>query len=150
VQPLARLVPEWLPAEKLLSLMLVLEDESERVWKPAFAEIEEALAFIIEEFEDGRFTVFAPFVPTPFAGAIYVLDAARVHPLDVSMTPMLRVISKWGTGGRGACRRRGNGAQHALAALLKSGSALEYRIHSRDWRAHCSRRVDVSEFVHSG
>jgi hypothetical protein len=33
-------------------------------------EIEEALvpAFIIEELDDGRFTVFVPSVPTPFAG----------------------------------------------------------------------------------
>ena len=44
----------------------------ENVWKPAFAEIEEALvpAFIIEELADGRFTVFVPSVPTPFAGAV--------------------------------------------------------------------------------
>lgn len=34
----------------------------EQVWKLALAEIEEALvpAFIIEKFEDGRFTVFVP------------------------------------------------------------------------------------------
>lgn len=146
VRPLSRLVPDWLPAEKLLSLLLVLlvcfligaavrtrrgqaareviektlferipgyatirslthrmaGDESERVWKPAFAEIEEALvpAFIIEEFEDGRYTVFVPSVPTPFAGAVYVLDGKRVHPLDISLTQMLRVISKWGSGAK--------------------------------------------------
>src|SRR5215475_5307724 len=37
-------------------------NREEHVWKPALAEIEEALvpAFIIEEFEDGRFTVFVP------------------------------------------------------------------------------------------
>jgi uncharacterized membrane protein len=41
----------------------------ENVWKPALAEIEEALvpAFIIEEFDDGRFTVFVPWVPTPLS-----------------------------------------------------------------------------------
>lgn len=146
VRPLTRLVPDWLPAEKLLSLLLVLlicflvgalvrthggkrgreflektlferipgyatirslthrmaGDENERVWKPAFAEIEEALvpAFIIEEFEDGRYTVFVPSVPTPFAGAVYVLDHNRVHPLDTSMTQALRVISKWGSGAK--------------------------------------------------
>jgi len=39
------------------------------VWKPALVEIEEALvpAFIIEELEDQRVTVFVPSVPTPFA-----------------------------------------------------------------------------------
>ena len=149
VRPLSRLVPDWLPAEKLLSLLLVLlvcfligaavrtrrgqmareliektlferipgyatirslthrmaGDESERVWKPAFAEIRLQLvprsgSLLIEEFEDGRYTVFVPSVPTPFAGAVYILDEKRVHPLDISLTQMLRVISKWGSGAK--------------------------------------------------
>jgi len=75
---------------------------AEKVWKPAFVEIEEALvpAFIIEEFEDGRYTVFVPSIPTPFAGAVYVLDRNRVHPLDVPFTDALRTISKWGSGSK--------------------------------------------------
>jgi len=50
--------------------------DEENVWKSALAEIEDALvpAFIIEELEDGRFTVFVPSVPTPFAGAVYILN----------------------------------------------------------------------------
>src|SRR5262245_1401849 len=119
-KPFANLLPEWLPAEHILSLLLVLivcfligaavrtpagraiqerieksffermpgyalfrsltqrlagKGEQENVWKPALAEIEEALvpAFIIEELVDGRFTVFVPSVPTPFAGAVYIL-----------------------------------------------------------------------------
>jgi uncharacterized membrane protein len=74
----------------------------ERVWQPAFVEIEEALVpgFIIEEFEDGRYTVFVPSIPTPFAGAVYVLDRNRVHPLNVPFTDALRVISKWGSGSK--------------------------------------------------
>src|SRR5215475_12188523 len=132
VRPLAMLLPAWLPAEHILSLLLVLivcfligvavrtpagralreriekslfermpgyslfrsltqrlagRDE-ENVWKPALAEIEEALvpAFIIEELADGRFTVFVPSVPTPFAGAVYVLTPDCVHPVDVPFT----------------------------------------------------------------
>jgi len=146
VRPLALLLPEWFPAEKLLSLLFVLlicfvigvlvrtragrlarerieknfferipgyallksmtlqitKDTQETVWKPALAEIEDALvpAFIIEEFEDGRFTVFVPSIPTPFAGAVYILDGKRVHPLDVAFTDALRVVSKWGSGAR--------------------------------------------------
>lgn len=146
VRPLALLLPEWLPAEKLLSLLFVLlicfvigilvrtragrlarerieknfferipgyallksmtlqitKDTQETVWKPALAEIEDALvpAFIIEEFEDGRFTVFVPSIPTPFAGAVYILDGKRVHALDVAFTDALRVVSKWGSGAR--------------------------------------------------
>ena len=146
VRPLAMLLPEWIPAEKLLSLLLVLlvcflvgaslrtragrsvreriekslfekipgyalirsltqrmagkDDES--AWKPALVEIEEALVpgFIIEEHEDERFTVFVPSVPTPFAGAVYVLDRARVHPLDVPFTQAIKVVSKWGSGSK--------------------------------------------------
>jgi uncharacterized membrane protein len=144
VRPFAGLLPEWLPAEHLLSLGLVLlicflvgvivrtragrgirervetslfdripgygvirsltlqlvGQGRENVWKPSFVEIEEALvpAFIIEEHEDGRFTVFVPSVPTPFAGAVYVLSPERVHPLDVPFTQAIKPVSRWGAG----------------------------------------------------
>jgi uncharacterized membrane protein len=77
-------------------------ESEETAWKPALAEIEEALvpAFIIEELDDGRFTVFVPSVPTPFAGAIYILDPDRVHPLNVPFTHAVKVISRWGSGSR--------------------------------------------------
>ncbi len=77
-------------------------DNRENVWKPALAEIEEALvpAFIIEEFEDGRYTVFVPSIPTPLAGAVYILERNRVHPLDVPFTQALKVVSRWGSGAK--------------------------------------------------
>ena len=63
---------------------------------------EEALvpAFIIEKLEDGRFTVFIPSVPTPLAGAIYILTPDRVHPLDIPLTHAMRVVSQWGSGAK--------------------------------------------------
>jgi uncharacterized membrane protein len=66
----------------------------------ALVEIEEALvpAFIVEENRDGSFTVFVPSVPTPAAGSVYILAAARVHRVDVSFATAVQVISKWGTG----------------------------------------------------
>jgi uncharacterized membrane protein len=78
----------------------VAGDNRERVWKPALAEIEDALvpAFIIEEFADGRYTVFVPSIPTPLAGAVYILERKRVHPLDVPFTQALQVVSRWGSG----------------------------------------------------
>jgi len=146
VRPFALLLPDWLPAEKPLSLLLVLMicfmigvavrtragrvvreriertfferipgyalfrsltqqvagDNRQNVWKPALAEIEEALvpAFIIEEFEDGRYTVFVPSIPTPLAGAVYILDRKRVHPLNVPFTEALKAVSKWGSGAK--------------------------------------------------
>ena len=74
----------------------------ETAWKPAFAEIEEALvpAFIVEELDDGRFTVFVPSVPTPLAGAIYILSAKRVHPLNVPFTHAVKAITRWGEGSK--------------------------------------------------
>ncbi len=71
-------------------------------WKPALVEIEEALvpAFIVEELDGGRFTVFVPSVPTPLAGAIYILAGDRVHPIDVPFTQAIKVVSQWGSGSR--------------------------------------------------
>jgi uncharacterized membrane protein len=146
VRPFTKLLPDWLPAEQLLSLLLVLaicfviglglrtrtglaiRDWTEKkflekipgygtfrnltrqmagdplmhAWKPALAEIEDGLvpAFIVEEFEDGRDTVFVPSIPTPFAGAVYVLDGKRVHPVDVPFTDAIRAVSQWGAGAK--------------------------------------------------
>jgi uncharacterized membrane protein len=146
VRPVALLVPAWLPAENLLSLLLVLVvcfvigtavrtrlgqrlrdrmesslferlpgyalfrsltqrlagEGRENVWKPALVEIEEALVpgFIIEQLDDGRFTVFVPSVPTPLAGAVYILAGARVHPLNVPFTQAIKSVSRWGSGSK--------------------------------------------------
>jgi len=91
-----------IPGYSLLrSLTQRLAGESEeRAWRPALAEIEESLvpAFIIEEFDDGRLTVFVPSIPTPFAGAVYILSPNRVHALNVPFTQAVSVISRWGSG----------------------------------------------------
>lgn len=72
----------------------------EPTFAPALVEIEEALvpALIIEKLDDGSFTVLVPSVPTPMAGALYILPPERVHPVDVPFTATLKVFSKWGTG----------------------------------------------------
>jgi uncharacterized membrane protein len=146
VRPVAMVLPEWFPAENVLSFLLVVVTcfligvavrtpagraarermekalverlpgyalfrsmtqrlagtGEENVWKPALVEIEDALvpAFIIEEFEDGRFTVFVPSVPTPLAGAVYILRRERVHPLDVPFTQAVKSVSRWGSGSK--------------------------------------------------
>ena len=146
VRPFTAILPEWVPAEELLSLLLVLAicafigasvgtrigrgvrdwlertvleripgygvirslthqmagRSQESTWTPALVEIEDALVpgFIIEEFVDGRYTVFIPSIPTPFAGAVYVLDRKRVHPVDVPFTDAIRVVSRWGSGAK--------------------------------------------------
>ncbi len=147
VKPLADLLPEWLPAAPVLSLLLVLLicfavgllvrtstgsavrqrlDRSvfgklpgyetlrslsrqiagradEAGWKPVIVEIEDALvpAFVVEKLDDGRYTVFVPSVPTPFAGAIYVMTPERVYAVDVPVGQAVRAISQWGVGTKG-------------------------------------------------
>ena len=72
----------------------------EHTLEPALVEIEDALvpAFIVEELEDGSYTVLVPSAPTPMAGSIYILPRDRVHPVDVPFTKAIGVFTKWGTG----------------------------------------------------
>jgi uncharacterized membrane protein len=177
VRPLSELFPRWIPAEHLLSLLLVLTvcvligfavrtrqgrrahdfaektfferipgyavirslthriagDETETAWRFAFAELEKGLApvFIIEKFEDGRYTVFVPSVPTPFAGEVYVLEAKRVHPIDVPLTQALRVVARWGSGAKDLlAAAEDNLASHALSVPDDAGhEGVERRVH---------------------
>jgi uncharacterized membrane protein len=144
VRPIAALLPEWLPAENALALLVVLivcflvgaavrtragrvvrermemgffgripgyalfrsltqrlaGQSDEIAWKPVLVEIEDALvpAFIVEELADGSFTVFVPSVPTPFAGAVYILSRERVHLVDIPFTQAIKSVSRWGAG----------------------------------------------------
>ncbi len=77
-------------------------ESRENIWRPALFEGDEGLlpAFIIEEFEDGRYTIFVPSIPTPLAGTVYVIEGRRVHPLDIPFTEALRTISRWGAGAK--------------------------------------------------
>ncbi len=157
MKPVAALLPESVPAEELIALLMILffcfliglgiktpkgratwermetslferlpgyalfrsltqqlsGKTQDNTWKPALAEIEDALcpAFIIEELENGSFTVFVPSIPTPLAGAVYILTSDRVHPLDVPFTQAIRTISQWGSG-----------SKDLLAAMQKKGA----------------------------
>ena len=99
---------ERLPGYGLVrSLTRRLADDSEETaWKPALVEIEDALvpAFVIEALDDGRLTVFVPSVPTPLAGAVYILTADRVHLTDVPFTTAIKSISRWGSGSKDLVR----------------------------------------------
>lgn len=74
--------------------------EENHGFKPALVEIEDALApcFIVEEHADDLLTVFVPSAPTPAAGTIMIIAAARVHPVGVPVSTMFRCVTKWGTG----------------------------------------------------
>ena len=74
--------------------------KDEQSFEPALVEIEEALvpAFIIEKHTDGQFTVFVSSSPTPMAGAIYILQPERVHPVNVPLRKAMVCVTKWGAG----------------------------------------------------
>jgi uncharacterized membrane protein len=95
------------------------EDETFAV---ALVEIEDALvpAFIVEEHDDGAYTVFVPSVPTPAAGAIYILPRERVHHVDIPFAKAASVITKWGAGARDlrAAMRMAGGADSASRPSL--------------------------------
>jgi uncharacterized membrane protein len=76
-------------------------EESEK-FAPAFAEIEDALvpAFVVEQHEDGRYTVFVPSAPTPGVGTIYIMAKDRVHLVDAPFLKTVKCISRFGAGSR--------------------------------------------------
>jgi uncharacterized membrane protein len=159
VRPLALLLPDWVPAETALSLLLVLvicfavgvavrtrmgqaaRDQVEKrfferlpgyallrsltqqmagksgetIWKPVLFETDEGLllAFIIEDIGDGRYAVFVPSIPTPLAGAVYIVDQKRVHLLDVPFSVAIKTVSRWGSGAKGLVAAM----QHAARAV---------------------------------
>jgi uncharacterized membrane protein len=147
IRPIAGLLPDSIPAETLLSLLLLLGicfvigfatrsqagkvvrekmektfferipgyallrsftqqlagSTVDKVWKPALVYTDDGAfvpAFIIEELEDGRYTVFVPSIPTPLAGAVWIVERDRVHPVNVPFTEALKVVSKWGSGAK--------------------------------------------------
>ena len=74
----------------------------ENAWKPAFTEMGGGLvlSFIIEEHNDGRYTVFIPGVPSPVRGSVYILSRERVHPVHASFAQAVRALTRWGSGAR--------------------------------------------------
>src|SRR5215471_8989280 len=97
-----RAVLEKIPGYTVLrSLASRLSDHAETAsFQPALVEMEEALVpgFIVEQHSGNRCTVFIPSVPTPMAGAVYIIDNSRVHPLDLPAVSVMQCISKWGGG----------------------------------------------------
>jgi len=91
-----------IPGFSIMSSMIrqLAGAKDEQSFEPALVEIEEALvpAFIIEKHADGQFTVFVSSSPTPMAGAIYILQPERVHPVDVPLRKALVCVTKWGAG----------------------------------------------------
>ena len=116
-QRLVRSVPGYATIHGLAERLL--GESEDKAWKPALAEIEHGLvpAFIIEELEDGRFTVFVPSVPTPLAGDVYVLAPNKVHPVNATFGQAIRVVAQWGLGCGNLVAAIEGSASHAPAAI---------------------------------
>jgi uncharacterized membrane protein len=71
------------------------EFEKTSNFQPALIEIEDAL---VEQHTNDRCTVFVPSVPTPMAGALYIIATSRVHRLNLAAINVMQCISKWGSG----------------------------------------------------
>jgi uncharacterized membrane protein len=76
--------------------------ENEQTFTVVLAEIEDALvpAFFVEDCGDDQCAIFVPSIPTPAAGAIYIIAKHRVHLVDVHFSKAVSVISKWGAGSK--------------------------------------------------
>ena len=101
---LERSVLERIPGYALIRGLAgrIVGSTDEETFRVVLAEIEDALvpAFLVEDCGDGQCAIFVPSVPTPAAGAIYIIANERVHPVDVPFTQAVSVISKWGAGSR--------------------------------------------------
>jgi uncharacterized membrane protein len=99
--------------------------ETTVTFQPALLEIEEALVpgFFVEEHSHDRCTVFVPSVPTPLAGAIYIIARNRVHRLNLPIIAVMQCISRWGAG------------SGALVAAIDAGNEPDATEHSKSMPA---------------
>lgn len=56
----------------------------------------QALALIVEEQNDGKFTVFIPLAPTPTVGQVLVVSPERLHKIDATLGSVMNSIMQWG------------------------------------------------------
>lgn len=60
----------------------------------------DVLCFIVEEHDNGDFTVFVPTAPAPTIGTVYCLKREKVRKLDVPMGKAAECIMHWGIGSK--------------------------------------------------
>jgi len=82
--------------------------------EPSLVETDEgwAIALLVERLPNGFCTVFLPDAPTPTSGAVRIVEASRVRPLDVPVLNVLACLTRSGTGaGALAARALDEGGQ---------------------------------------
>ena len=54
--------------------------------------------YVIEDHEDGNFTVFLPAAPTAFSGMVHIASRDKVVFLDVPLSEFVKSIAQFGIG----------------------------------------------------
>lgn len=95
--------------------------------EPVLVEEDDGWVFglLVERLPHDYCTIFLPDSPSPTSGAVRLVDASRVHPLEVSTFGLLGVLTRSGAGA-------GALAAPILAAARLSAESAESRQPSRD------------------
>ena len=95
--------------------------------------------FFVDQHTNDRCIVFVPSVPTPMAGALYIIATSRVHRLNLPAINgnVMQCISKWGSG------------SDALVAALdaKNRTSTEAAIQETSHNNHDRPRTAQHELV---
>jgi uncharacterized membrane protein len=55
-----------------------------------------AVGFIVEEHENGTFTIFIPLSPMATVGQVFILPGSQVQKLDVKFVDVVSSLTQWG------------------------------------------------------
>ena len=74
--------------------------EDDKTMTPVLASFDDAqqVAFEIERISGGQVVVYIPGAPDPWSGGLYVMEEARIAPLDLSMAAAVKNIRTLGRG----------------------------------------------------
>jgi uncharacterized membrane protein len=91
-------IPGYSFVKSLTGSVTGVEDEKSLV--PVMAKFDDAaqIAFQVEALPTGQVVVYIPGAPDPWAGALLVMDAERITPLNRSLQEAVRNLRGLGTG----------------------------------------------------
>lgn len=99
VEPSLKKIPGYLLIRSVTNRMAKLEQSEDlKTGFVALGETNQSLspAFLIEQHDDGSYTVFVPTVPTPTVGNLYLVPENRVFPLNIPFLDLVKFITRWG------------------------------------------------------
>ena len=96
---LANIIPGYAALRARLGSVVGAE-EREKQLHPVLMRLDDQsqVAFEVERLPDGRAILFVPGAPDAWSGAVVVVDADRVTPLDLDMRQVVRLAKNLGKG----------------------------------------------------